>query len=789
MQFGAQLRALRRAAGLTQEELAERAGLTANGVSALERGARTRPYPHTVRSLADALGVAADERHRLMAAATRATTGHGPVVDAAVIPEQRAPAPSSAAVLPLAPTALVGREEEIAAIASLAARPEVRLVTLTGTGGVGKSRLALEVARRSESATFVTLASLTDPALVPSAIAAALDLPDVTGPGSASLREALRDRRGVLVLDNFEHLLPAAAMVADLLAGCPQLTFLVTSRAPLRVRGEREFLVAPLELPASTDPDPRAVTASPAGRLFVDRARSVLPRFEVTVDNACDVSAICRRLGGLPLALELAAAKVKLLAPGDLLARLDTALSVGWARDLPERQRTMRATLDWSYHLLTGDEQTLFRRLGMFAGPFRLDAAEALAGPMFEADRVLGLVDGLVEQSLLAVTHQGGKGARYTLLEPVRQYTADLLAEQGEAEAAGRAFSAYYLAFTEEAAPEYWGPDQVHWLRRTEEEAGNLRVAIAGALGRGDGESAARMCWGLWPAWWISGRFGEGRRWVSEALRHPLPPFARSRALFVGAVARYVQSDFADALEWWGASADCARESGDPICVAYGVAGRGLALLSLGLPDEAERAFREGLSIAVEQGEEGLTALTRIWLGTLLLASGDAQGSVAVCESAIEAARRRGDRLVAYAGVFNLAAAFLALGHKGRAESLFRESVALSHETRDVANLAFALDGLAVVEGRRGNPRRSALLLGAAEAMRQASEGRVYHYYLPDDALRECTRLEAEAALGTSDFAAAWSAGLRMDLAAAVAAAGTDSAVEAAPVDALTRNA
>jgi predicted ATPase/transcriptional regulator with XRE-family HTH domain len=787
-QFGAHLRALRAAAGLTQEELAERAGLTANGVSALERGARTRPYPHTVRSLADALGVASHERHRFMAAATRATDGQGPVVDAAVIPEQRTPTPAPAAVLPLTPTALVGREEEIAAILALAARPEVRLVTLTGTAGVGKSRLALEVARRTENAAFVALGSLADPELVPSVVAESLQLPDAAASGSAALVETLRDRGGTLLLDNFEHLLAAAEVVADLLAGCPRLTLLVTSRAPLRIRGEREFAVAPLELPRSThDGDPTEVTASPAGRLFLDRARAVLPRFDVTADNAGDVAAICWRLGGLPLALELAAAKVKLLAPRDLLARLDTALSVGWARDLPERQRTMRATLDWSYQLLTRDEQTLFRRLAMFAGPFRLDAAEALVGPMVGADRVLGLVNGLVEQSLLSVTHQGGTRTRYALLEPVRQYAAALLAEHGETDAAGHTFSAYYLDYTDQAAPKYWGPDQVEWLRRTEEEAVHIRTAIAEALSRNDGETTARMCWNLWPAWWMSGRFREGQRWVSEALRHPLPPFFRSRALWLAAVARYVQSDFTGALESWAMAAESARESDDPICVAYAVAGSGLALLSLGRPDEAEQALREGLRIAVEQGQEWLGALTRIWLGTLLLASGDAHGSVRVFEDAIEAARRRGDRLVAYAGLFNLATAFLALGNEDRAEILFRESVALSHENRDAANLAFALDGLAVVEGRRRNAHRSAVLLGAAEAMRQASEGPVYHYYLPDDALRERTRLQVEATLGTKDFSAAWDAGTCMDLDSAVATARTDGAVETATVDAVTR--
>ena len=320
---------------------------------------------------------------------------------------------------------------------------------------------------------------------------------------------------------------------------------------------------------------------------------------------------------------------------------------------------------------------------------------------MIGPERVLRLVNGLVEHSLLTVTHQGRSGTRYALLEPVRVYAADLLKEQGEAEAVEQAFSAYYLAYLEQAAPKYWGPDQLKWQRRTEDEAANIRAAMAGALARRDGDTAARMCWALWPAWWRRGRLVERQQWVSEALRHPMTPYSRSRALWVGAVARYVESDFRDALEWWSRAADCAEESGDPICVAYGVAGRGLALLSLGRLDEAEQAFREGLRIAVGEGVDWLTAPTRIWLGTLLLGSVDAQGSLTVFEGAIESARRRGDRLAAYAGPCNLATASLALGNERRTRNLFPKSVALSHENRDAANLALALDGLAVTERHR----------------------------------------------------------------------------------------
>jgi tetratricopeptide (TPR) repeat protein len=284
------------------------------------------------------------------------------------------------------------------------------------------------------------------------------------------------------------------------------------------------------------------------------------------------------------------------------------------------------------------------------------------------------------------------------------------------------------------------------------------------------------MSWELWLAWWISGRFREGHRWVTEAMEHSLSPWARTRASLVRAVMNYAQSYFTDALEWWTTAAELARDSGDLEGEAGGRAGIGLATMSLGDFARAQESLRAALAISEEIGYAWMASLTSIWLGTLLLVTGDAEGSVPVFERATAGARERGDRLVVYVGLFNLASAALALGDDVRAESLFRESVALSQETRDAANLAFALDGLAVVEGRRGDARRSALLLGAAQAMREAVEGRVYHYYLPDDALRERTRDAARAALGEEAFEEAWHAGLSLDLAGAASAAGSQGA-------------
>lgn len=762
--FGAALRRYRERALLTHEALAERAGSSASAISALERGRRRRPYPDTIRRLADALHLSAEERAAFAAIAHGAQAADPPSI-------QRLPATPT---FQSARTPLIGREQDLAALVELVPLYPGRLVTLTGIGGGGKTRLALAVMDELRGAfagdvAVVELAPITDPALVPTAVAVALALPELAGaPVVQRLTAALRTRRLLLMLDNCEHVIDACADLAErLLVACPDVVILATSQEPLQLARERRWRVPALDTPALDEPVSLvALAAYPAVQLFIARARAVRPDFDLTEENHATVARICARLGGHPLALELAAARVQVLTVGQILERLADAIHLltGGSRSAPTRQQTLAATLNWSYALLTPAEQAVLRRLAVCIDGCEIESAEAIsAGTDLAAMEVLDLVSRLVDRSLVLVNEVAGI-AHYGLLEPVRQFALSVMPDE-ERQAAQARHADAYEALVQRAAAAIHGPHQAGCLLLLERESGNLRAALSWMTAAGEVERALRFAVMLSPFWEARGHLEEGRRWIKQLVGAradgAMPAGLHAEALVAAGRLAYWQKQLDESATLLGVGLAEARRHDDRRLVAEALAYLGAGHGHLGAFAEGATLLEESLTLA--RGEDDRVGIARglLTLGVTTGFLGDIGGAVAMVTESVTRFRQLGDQRWTAIALTMLGGVVLRAGDPERAAEHLREGLAGHVALGDRGFMVSGLDHMAAGLVARGRVAEAARVLGAMAALTN-----VLATTLSSVTERIVSQIEAavRAQLSAADYLAAWNEGHALPL-------------------------
>lgn len=741
--FGRWLHQRRRALDLTQDDLGRCVGCSADHIRNIEAD-RRRPSKEIAERFVACLNIAPDAAPAFIRFARGESSANPPPLPPRLVQSEPIPQRSSmSTMLPAPSTALIGRTREVATLCEMLSGATIRLLTLTGPPGTGKTRLSIDVAARlqdtfADGVCFVSLALIRDPALAPLTIAQALGV-RIAGsqPPDETLKLFLHDKHLLLLLDNFEHLLPSAALVVELLAAAPRLAVLVTSRELLRLSGEHAFPVPPLSLPeriraGQRRPSTDGVIQSEAVKLFVARAQAANPDFQLSPVSVPVVAEICQRLDGLPLAIELAAVHSKLLPPQALLARLERCLPLltRGARDLPIRQQTLRSTIDWSYGLLDPDEQTLFARLGIFAGGCTLEAAEAVCGvnskptapvpcSLSPVPSVLDGLQSLLDKSLLRQWVAADGEPRVGMLETLREYALDQLEQRGEREAIQRRHAGFFLRLMEQADPELRGPRQDTWLERLEQDHDNLRGVLRWALEAGEVELGLRMAGALGYFWYVHGHYMEGRRWLEAFLHHAdaLPAAMRAKALNSAGLQADGQNDLVAARAFAEEALALRRTTGDKWEIAFALRNLGEVLRDQGEYRQAAAVDAESLALFRELADKRGIVAALTGIGSIAVREGRPAEALAALTEGLELCRELEDKFRMGDIVENLGHVAMLQGDYVTARLHYQDYQSFSQAIGDRQGIAVALLNLALVSLNQGDPHAASTRLEESLAL------------------------------------------------------------------------